>query len=125
MKRQILWISVSLSLAVACGSGSTSTSPSTNTSQAVLPSPDPSAPQRFRPFIGQLIVSPTAIRVGEVAVVTGSVRTGSGMPSSEMSWILVPEPTSVGNGVLSDLHGSGDLRAEFRANYKGEVTLVA
>jgi hypothetical protein len=42
-----------------------------------------------------------------------------------MSWILVSEPISVGNGVLSELYGSGNLRAEFRANYKGEVTVVA
>jgi hypothetical protein len=122
MKTRLLWVIVSLSLAVACGSGP-STSPSEDVSPPSLP--DLSAPQRFRPFINQFVASPTTIRVGETAMVTGSVRTGSGMPSPEVSWVLFAEPVSVGNGVLSQLSGSGDLRSGFQANYKGEVTLVA
>ena len=124
MNARLFWVSVSLSVAVACG-GRPSTSPSTDASPSILPSPDLSAPQRFRPFIDQLTVSPTTIKVGDTAVVTGSVRTGSGMPSAEVSWVLFAEPISVGNGVLSKLSGSGELRSEVRANYKGDVTLVA
>jgi hypothetical protein len=47
------------------------------------------------------------------------------MPSPDVSWILFAEPTSVGNGVLSELSGLGQLRSELRANYPGEVSLVA
>jgi hypothetical protein len=124
MKRRLSCVGILLGVAVGCG-GSSSTNPSPNVSPSILPSPDLSAPQRFRPFVDQLALSPLTIKVGEVATVTGRVRTGSGMPSPEVSWILVTEPASVGNGVLSQISGSGDVRSEFRANYKGEVMLVA
>jgi hypothetical protein len=124
MKTRVLSLVVGCAIAVGCGSGS-STGPSGDPTPSVLPSPDLSAPQRFRPFIDELVAAPTAIRVGETAVLTGSVRSRSGMPSPEISWLLFAEPVSVGNGVLTALFGSGDIRSEFQANYKGEVTFVA
>jgi hypothetical protein len=124
MKTRLVVLSVFLGLVAACG-GRSSTSPSADASPSAFPTPDLSAPQRFRPWVDQLSVSPTSIKVGETAVVTASVHSRSGLPSPEVSWILFAEPTSVGNGVLSALTGSGQLRSEFHANYKGEVALVA
>jgi len=122
MRTRLLWVLAWLTVSVACDSGS-STGPSADASPSGLP--DLSAPQRFRPFITGFVASPQTIKVGETASITGSVRTGAGVPSPDVSWVLFAEPASVGNGILSELSGSGDLGSRFQANYKGDVTLVA
>ena len=122
MKTWLLVLSAVVALGAGCRGAST-TSPSEDVSPP--PMPDLSAPQRFRPWVDQLSVSPATIKVGDTTVVTASVHSRTGMPSPEVSWILLAEPTSVGNGILTELSGSGQLRSEFRANYPGDVSLVA
>ena len=121
MKTRLVLLSTVVGVMAGCG-GST-TAPSAEVTPPALP--DLSAPQRFRPWVDQLGASPTTVKVGEAAVITGSVHSRAGIPSPDVSWILLAEPTSVGNGVLSALSGSGQLRSELRANYPGEVSLVA
>lgn len=123
MKTRTLLLSVVLPSVAACGGSGAS--PSADASPSIHPTTDLSAPQRFRPWVDQLSLSPPIVRVGQTAVVTASVHSRSGMLSPEVSWILFAEPTSVGNGVLSSFSGSGQLRSEFQPNYKGEVVLVA
>ena len=123
-RRMKTWlVLLSTFVAVMTGCGGSTTSPSSEVSPPALP--DLSAPQRFRPWVDQLSVSPATIKVGDDTVVTASVHSRAGMPSPDVSWILFAEPTSVGNGVLSELSGLGQLRSELRANYPGEVSLVA
>jgi hypothetical protein len=82
--------------------------------------PDLSAPQRFRPYLTSVAVSSSTVRVGDVAVVTAELHP---IPGTRAEWIVLAEDTSRGNGVVEPRSGVGDVRTEFRANYRGEVTL--
>ena len=82
--------------------------------------PDLSAPQRFRPYLSNAAASSATVRVGEVAVVTAELHP---IPGTRAEWIVFAEDASRGNGIVAPHSGTGDVRTEFRANYRGEVTL--
>ena len=59
--------------------------------------------------------------MNEAAAITGKAVAAFG--PGRVEWIVMVESSSTGNGVVQPRSGSGDIQAEFRANYPGEVFL--
>ena len=115
-------VSSVLVLAVVVACADHPTTPEGVANPAGVPPPDLSAPQRWRPALGTVTVTPATVKEGEVALLTADVAFI--VPGDQLKWAVVADVQSIGNGVLVPWVGTGPLRSEFHANYKGEVSLL-